>query len=145
VVGDGPLLARLQAAAPANVEFTGHLPRDALRERLRSARAFLFVAVEDFGIAPVEAMACGTPVIALRRGGVAETVLGLESENPTGVFMEEQSAAAVVDAIGRFEAQESRIKPAACRARAEKYAAARFRREFTEFVAGACAQWHAQP
>ena len=67
VVGDGPEYARLKARAGPNVELCGYLSAEGLRDRLQRARAFLFVAVEDFGIAPVEAMACGTPVIALRR------------------------------------------------------------------------------
>lgn len=141
VVGDGPQYARLKAAAPANVELTGHLPAAALRDRIRHARAFLFATVEDFGMAPVEAMACGTPVVALRRGGAAETVAGLESEAPTGVFFEEQSVTAVVDAVRTFEAHRQRISAAACRVRAERFSAARFRAEFTDFVTGSYAQW----
>jgi len=141
VVGDGPQLARLRAAAPANVTFTGYLPAAGVRDRIRGARAFLFAAVEDFGMAPVEAMACGTPVIALRRGGAAESVAGLESEAPTGVFFEEQSVAAVVTAVRMFEEQGTRISAAACRARAERYSAARFRSEFTDFIAKAWAGW----
>jgi len=141
VVGDGPQLARLRAAAPANVTFTGYLPAAGVRDRIRGACAFLFAAVEDFGMAPVEAMACGTPVIALRRGGAAESVAGLESDAPTGVFFEEQSVAAVVDAVRMFEEQGTRISAAACRARAERYSAARFRGEFTDFIARAWAGW----
>ncbi len=92
-------------------------------------------------MAPVEAMACGTPVVALRRGGAAETVAGLESEAPTGVFFEEQSVAAVVDAVRTFEDHRQRISAAACRARAERFSATRFRTEFTDFVTGSYAQW----
>lgn len=134
VVGDGPEYARLKARAGANVELCGHLPAESLRDRLQRARAFLFVAVEDFGIAPVEAMACGTPVIALRRGGAPETVAGLESESPTGVFFDEQSAAAVVRAVRSLEENAQRITAQACRARAERFSAARFRAEFMDFV-----------
>ena len=141
IVGEGPDYARLKNEAGANVEFAGRLSREALRERLRRARAFLFTAVEDFGIAPVEAMACGTPVIALARGGAAETVAGLDAAAPTGVLFAEQSAAAVARAVREFEANAQRVAAAACRARAERYSAARFRAEFSRFVAGKYAAW----
>jgi glycosyltransferase involved in cell wall biosynthesis len=141
VVGDGPEAARLRALAGPNVEFTGRLPPGQLRERLQRARAFLFAAVEDFGIAPVEAMACGTPVIAYGRGGAAETVAGLEAAAPTGVLFGEQSAAAVVRAVQEFEAQSPRITAQACRARAERYSVANFRAAFTDFVGRKVAAW----
>ena len=141
IVGDGPDHARLKAAAGNNVEFAGRLPRAQLRERLQRARAFLFAAVEDFGIAPVEAMACGTPVIALARGGAAETVVGLDATEPTGVLFAEQTAAAVAQAVRSFEEHERRIRAQACRARAERFSAARFRAEFTGFVTRKYAAW----
>jgi glycosyltransferase involved in cell wall biosynthesis len=143
VVGDGPELAKLRAGAPANVEFAGRLPQEKLLDRLQRARAFLFAGVEDFGIALVEAMACGTPVIALRRGGGAETVAGLDAAEPTGVFFEEQSAAAVAAAVREFEAQAHRISAAACRRRAEGYGAPRFRSEFMAFVERRWREWRA--
>ncbi|HTP62151.1 MAG TPA: glycosyltransferase [Burkholderiales bacterium] len=145
IVGDGPDGARLKALAGSNVEFAGRLPRDQLRERLQRARAFLFAAVEDFGIAPVESMACGTPVIALRRGGAAETVAGLEAAAPTGVLFDEQSAPAVARAVREFEQSGDRISTEACRARAERYSAARFRTEFMDFVTSRYAQWRPRP
>ena len=141
VIGEGPELKRLRALAPANVELLGHQPAAALLEHMQRARAFLFAAVEDFGIAPVEAMACGTPVIALRRGGAAETVKGLDADAPTGVFFEEQSAAAVVAAIQTFEGNRQRITEAACRRQAERFSAPRFRIELTGFVEKSYARW----
>lgn len=141
VIGDGPEYARLKADAPANVELLGHLPHEAVQERVKRARAFLFASVEDFGIAPVEAMACGTPVIALRRGGAAETVTGLDGDEPTGVFFEEQTAESVAAAVRSFEQNSHRILAAACRRRAEGFAAQRFRVEFAAFVAQKYAEW----
>ena len=141
VIGGGPEYANLKAAATANVELAGHLPAESVVSHLQRARAFLFAAVEDFGIAPVEAMACGTPVIALRRGGGAETVAGPESGEPTGIFFEEQSAAAVAAAVEEFENRSPAISAEACRRRALGFSAERFRGEFTAFVERAYADW----
>jgi glycosyltransferase involved in cell wall biosynthesis len=141
VVGEGPDLAMLRARAPANVEFAGFLQPARLLERLQRARAFLFAGVEDFGIAPVEALACGTPVIALRKGGAAETVTGLDSEEPTGVFFDEQAPHAVAAAVRTFEGNSRRFSAAACRRRAEMFSAARFKSEFAAFVARRYAEW----
>ena len=74
MAGDGPEADRVRRAAGSNVEFVGKVPAERLRELLRGARAFVFAAEEDFGILPVEAQACGTPVIAFGRGGSLETV-----------------------------------------------------------------------
>jgi len=99
LAGDGPGRKKLQARAPANVQFLGHIDRNALREELRSARAYLFAAEEDFGLAPLEAMACGTPVIAFGRGGVWETL----RDAPDCVFFGEQTPGCVSEAVIRFE------------------------------------------
>jgi len=141
VIGGGPELARLRALAPVNVRLLGYQPDAAVLEHMQRARAFLFPAMEDFGIAPVEALACGTPVIALRGGGAAETCAGLDSEQPTGVFFEEQSAAAIVEAVKAFEAVGGRISSEACRARAERFSAARFRTEMRAYVEDRYAAW----
>lgn len=141
VIGDGPELKRLRSRAPANVQVLGHQPDATVLEYMQTAKAFVFAAIEDFGIAPLEALACGTPVIALRRGGAAETCAGLDSEAPTGVFFEEQSVAAVVSAVETFEASGSHISVEACRRRAEGFAAPRFRSEFRAFVEKTYAGW----
>ena len=141
VIGDGPELRRLRSLAPANVALLGHQPPSAVLKHMQRAQAFVFAAIEDFGIAPVEALACGTPVIALRRGGAAETCIGLDGEHPTGVFFEEQSAAAVVAAVKTFEENASRIRAESCRARAEQFSASRFRGELSAFVTRKYADW----
>jgi glycosyltransferase involved in cell wall biosynthesis len=136
VIGDGPDEAKVRAAAGLNVELVGRLSREEVRSYLRRARAFVFAAEEDFGIAPVEAQACGTPVIAFGRGGVMETVRGLDSATPTGVFYAEQTAEALAEAVRRFEALTRPISAEACRANALRFGAEIFRERFRSFVEG---------
>lgn len=99
VVGIGPDEARLRTLAGPNVEFLGRVSDDAVSELLANCRAFLFPGEEDFGITPLEAMACGRPVIALRAGGALETVV----ENFTGVFFNEPTVEAFIGAVERLE------------------------------------------
>jgi len=136
VIGDGPDFAKARAKAGPNVELLGFASNDVLRDHLQRARAFVFAAEEDFGIAPLEAQACGTPVIAYGRGGALETVrgLGVVQERPTGVFFAEQSVAAVVEAVLHFERDGAAIAPEVCRDNALRFAPERFREEFTAFV-----------
>ncbi|MQQ36215.1 glycosyltransferase [Pseudomonas sp. SZ57] len=136
MIGDGPDLAKAQAIASqvSNVTLLGFQPSNVLLEHMRSARAFVFAAEEDFGISPVEAQACGTPVIAFAKGGVMETVRGLDHPQPTGVFYRQQTVASLIAAIGEFEAAQSRISPEACRANAERFSVARFEQEIKAFV-----------
>ncbi|MGE4533524.1 glycosyltransferase [Halomonas sp.] len=131
VIGDGPerkRLARLAEGA-ANIELLGYQTDDVLVERLRRARGFVFAAEEDFGILPLEAQACGTPVIAFGRGGARETVIGAEAECPpplgaTGVFFAEQSAASLNLAVDT--AEHHTFDPQACRRQAERFAVEAF-------------------
>ena len=101
---------RVRAGGAANIEFLGQQPFEVLRDRLRRARAFVFAAEEDFGIAPLEAQACGTPVIAYGKGGALETIRPTGGADPTGLFFENQTAGSLVDAVGRFE-RESGLHP----------------------------------
>jgi glycosyltransferase involved in cell wall biosynthesis len=99
---------------------------------MRTARGFVFAAEEDFGIVPVEAQACGTPVIAFGRGGARETVRPLGEARPTGTFFMEQSPEALAQAIAQFE--RGRVDPADCRAQAMKFAPGEFDRTLRAFV-----------
>ncbi len=137
IVGDGPDAAKIRFAAGANVTLVGRQARPALRDYLRRARAFVFAAEEDFGIAPVEAQACGTPVIAYGAGGALETVRAAPFPTPTGIFFEEQSAEAIADAVRRFEAVEPAITEEHCRANAERFDGAKFRKQIRDFVGAA--------
>jgi glycosyltransferase involved in cell wall biosynthesis len=135
IVGDGPEMAAVRAAAGRNVEILGHLPQARMKQEMQAARAFVFAAREDFGIVPVEAQACGTPVIALGQGGTAETVRPLGMARPTGLWFHEQSVAGLVAALDRFEAEGAEIRPEDCRANALGFSAARFRRALAASLA----------
>lgn len=136
VIGDGPERKAIAAAARghANIELRGRVEDAELAAAMGAARAFMFAAEEDFGIAPLEAQACGTPVIAYGRGGVRETVRGLDAAQPTGVFFNEQTEDALIAAVERFEREGHVITPQACRANAERFSPERFHREFSALV-----------
>jgi glycosyltransferase involved in cell wall biosynthesis len=103
VIGEGPDFKKVSKLASHNTILLGFQPFDVLKKYLAEAKAFVFAAEEDFGILPVEAQACGTPVIAFGKGGALESVV----ENKTGMFFHEQSAAAIKEAVERFEINES--------------------------------------
>jgi glycosyltransferase involved in cell wall biosynthesis len=130
VIGAGPLLKECVAVAPSNVQVLGYQPDEVLRYYLMRARAFIFAAEEDFGIAPVEAQACGTPVIAFGRGGATETVI----DGETGLFFYEQTSEAIVKAVDEFELCRSKFDRNRIRQNAERFSTARFYSEFREFV-----------
>jgi glycosyltransferase involved in cell wall biosynthesis len=140
VIGEGPENDRIQAIAGANVRLLGRVPDHERNTWLARARAFVFAAEEDFGIAPLEAQAHGTPVIAFARGGSLETIRGLDDRSPTGVLFEEQTASSISQAIRTFEAQESRILPDACRDNAARFSLLRFNKEFDDLLQ---ARWQA--
>jgi glycosyltransferase involved in cell wall biosynthesis len=134
VIGDGPDAPRLRALGAGNIEFMGRQPFEVLRDQLRQARAFVFAAEEDFGIAPLEAQACGTPVLAYGRGGVVETIRDLDDPQPTGILFPEQTVSSLTHAVERFEREGGQIGSEACRQNALRFAPARFRRELMEYV-----------
>lgn len=135
VIGDGPEMARIRAAAGPNVKVLGHQPFSVLKDHMQRAKAFVFAAEEDFGITPVEAQACGTPVIAYGRGGALETVRGLGvMEQPTGAFFYEQTPAAIAEAVRRFDEQAASISAADCRSNAEKFSIENFKRNISDLV-----------
>jgi glycosyltransferase involved in cell wall biosynthesis len=132
VIGTGQEAAKLKALAGPTVQFLGWQSDDAIRDHLRRCTAVLFPAEEDFGIVPVEAQACGTPVIAFGKGGGAETII----DNETGLLFREQSVESVIDAIERFERTKDGFDPAAARRNAEPFGKARYERELFGYVDG---------
>ncbi len=139
VIGDGPDMKRMQKLAGPNVRLLGHQSFDKLRDYMQCAKAFVFAAEEDFGIMPVEAMACGTPVIAFGKGGSLETV----QESLSGLFFESQTAESVISAIERFETHAN-FAPAAVRESVECFHPRRFRENFDEVVQGAWDQFQSR-
>ncbi len=144
VIGEGPEFEKCKVVAGPNVTLMGWQPFDVLKMHMQRAKAFVFAAEEDFGITPLEAQACGTPVIAFGKGAVVETVKGLGAEVPTGVFFYEQTPAAIKAAVEEFEHESPRISPDACRANVIHFAPERFRTEFAEFVEMAWADFQAK-
>jgi glycosyltransferase involved in cell wall biosynthesis len=137
-------MARIRKLAGPNVSLLGFQNDAVLLDHLRRARAFIFAAEEDFGILPVEAQACGTPVIAFGKGGALETVVGLNNTigaKPTGVFFDEQTVPALLSAIARFEAAP--FDPHACRAWAEGFNEKMFRAALQEIAGAAYDDHHA--
>jgi glycosyltransferase involved in cell wall biosynthesis len=134
VIGDGPDYQKIKQKAGKNVEILGYQPSDVLKYYLQRAKAFVFAAEEDFGITPVEAQACGTPVIAYGKGGACETVRGLEEDSPTGVFFYQQDIKSLCEAINLFEEKQKIIHPDNCRKNAERFSVENFRTSFQHFV-----------
>ncbi|WP_119315048.1 glycosyltransferase family 4 protein [Calidithermus terrae] len=128
VIGDGPDFEKVRAKAAPNVRMMGYQPFASLKEHMQRAKAFVFAAEEDFGIIPVEAQACGTPVIAYGKGGALETV----QEGVSGVFFPEQTPRAIIEAVERFEQQT--WTPSAVRQTVEGFGAGRFRQQFKALV-----------
>lgn len=134
VIGDGPEMKAVKAAAGPNVTIMGKQPDAVVVDHLQRAKAFIFAAEEDFGIAPVEAQACGTPVIAYAKGGALETVRGLDGENQTGVYFYEQTPDAIAAAVRHLDQRSEAIDAAACRTNAERFSAPKFDQAFAELV-----------
>ncbi|MDR6349077.1 glycosyltransferase family 4 protein [Pantoea sp. SORGH_AS_0659] len=134
VIGDGSEMAKIKSKATANVEILGYQPNEVMEDYMRRAKAFVFAAEEDFGITPVEAQACGTPVIAFGKGGALETIRPYGEEYPTGLFFYEQSADAIVEAVESFDIIGHDIQPIDCRTNATRFSAERFRKELDIYI-----------
>lgn len=130
VIGDGQDFAKVRALAGPNVTLLGYQDHASLVDTMQRARAFVFAAKEDFGIMPVEAQACGTPVIALAHGGCTETVL----DGRTGVLFPRQTADDIVAAVDRFESNLASFSPSEIRANAERFSEEKFRTSFATLV-----------
>lgn len=134
VIGDGPEFEKIKSKSGSNVELLGYQPFEVLKDYMQRAKAFVFAAEEDFGIIPVEAQACGTPVIAYGKGGALETVVGLDKENPTGVFFKEQTVESICEAVEQFELEKTLFLPINCRDNSARFGMERFINEMSYYV-----------
>ena len=135
VAGGGPLLDRLRRSAPPNVELLGHVPDEQLPTLVAGCRAFLFPQVEDFGIAPVEAMAAGRPVVALDQGGAIDTVRCISAAPaPTGIRYPDPSARGLRRALDDFEQVESHFDPTLIAAWASRFGRDRFESQLSAWL-----------
>ena len=134
VIGDGSEMGKIKSKAARNIEILGYQSNEVMQSTMQKAKAFVFAAEEDFGITPVEAMACGTPVIAYGKGGVLETVKPVGYEAPTGVFFGEQNINSLIGAVNQFESSSDNFLPENCRQRAMYFSTQRFKSEIENYV-----------
>ncbi|WP_297950376.1 glycosyltransferase family 4 protein [uncultured Campylobacter sp.] len=130
VIGDGPDMAKIKSKAGKNVELLGFADDETMANLMGRAKAFVFAAEEDFGITPVEAQACGTPVICFGRGGARETVIDGES----GLYFMEQNTKELLAAVAKFEQNYDKFEPVKIRENSLKFSRARFEAEIKSYV-----------
>lgn len=130
MIGDGPDMKLIRQIDAPNVRVMGYQPFDVLKRNMQFAKALVFAAEEDFGITPVEAMACGTPVIAYGKGGVLETV----KHGKSGLFYHAQTPEAVANAVEAFEARGVGYDAAGVRESVNGFSRERFRKQFRNIV-----------
>lgn len=137
VIGTGPEMENIQKLAKSNISILGWQPSDVVKKYMTAAKAFVYAACEDFGIALVEAQACGTPVIAYGVGGAAETVRDIRSSPPatgTGVLFREQAEAALVEAVKEFETYAGKFDPEYARIHAAQFSPQVFAQRYLDFL-----------
>ncbi len=136
VIGDGPQLKVLRQIAKPNVQVLGWCPDRVVEDYMAKAKAFVYAACEDFGIALVEAIACGTPVIAYGAGGALETVRDIRKhpDSGTGLFFLEQNPTALIEAVQTFEASTAAFNPERSRRAALAFAPKLFGDRYLSFL-----------
>ena len=130
VIGDGPDMAKIKSKAGKNIELLGFADDETMADLMGRAKAFVFAAEEDFGITPVEAQACGTPVICFGRGGARETVL----DGKSGLYFMEQNTKELLAAVAKFEQNYDKFEPTKIRENSLKFSRARFEAEIKSYV-----------
>jgi glycosyltransferase involved in cell wall biosynthesis len=131
IIGDGPEKRKLKKMAKKNIKILGWQPEEITAEYYQNCRAFIFPGEDDFGIAPVEAMSHGKPVLAYRKGGVTETVI----EGKTGEFFNYENPAILADCVRRFRLKPANYyDPKLISEHAQKFSKERFKKEILEFI-----------
>ncbi|MCH9028190.1 MAG: glycosyltransferase family 4 protein [Bacteroidetes bacterium] len=130
VIGKGPELKKIKSIAKENIQVMGYQSPEVLKDYMQKAKAFVFAAEEDFGIIVVEAMSCGTPVIAWNNGGTAETVI----DGKTGIHFSEQTKESIITAINKFETSLNMFDPRVVRSHAEQFSRKIFEENISSFL-----------
>ncbi|MBL1540762.1 glycosyltransferase family 4 protein [Klebsiella pneumoniae] len=134
IIGDGSEIGKVKSKGSKNVEILGYQPNHIMLEHMQNAKAFVFAAEEDFGRIPVEAQACGTPVIAFGKGGSLETIRPLGVDNPTGLFFSEQTIESIISQVNAFERNVEIFEPENCRLNSLRFSSLRFKNEMDNFI-----------
>ena len=149
IVGDGPEKKKLMAQAKSNIQFTGWLSNDKLLHLYQNCEALIFPGVEDFGIVPVEAQACGKPVIALAEGGALETIAGFSSDigknpnsSPSGLFFKNSGAENIAEAVRQF--RQMKFDSDAIRKNSLRFSRAIFDKKIKDFIDESCSVFSAR-
>lgn len=147
VIGDGPDFNKIKELSKPNIELLGFCEKEDVLKLVKKARAFIFAAEEDFGIAPIEAQAAGVPVIAFGKGGALETIIGefpMDNnihEKSTGVFFKNQTSESILGALAYFEKNEVLFDKNTIRKNAERFSIERFEKEFKETIDKLYTNW----
>jgi glycosyltransferase involved in cell wall biosynthesis len=143
VIGDGPQFKQIKKIANnySNIKILGYAKQEVVIDYMQRAKVLVFAAQEDFGLVPIEAQACGTPVIAYGKGGCLETVIPIDNSDkktinlkPTGIFFKEQNIDSLKEAIYYFEKNQKKFTATACRKNVERFSKVIFKKKFKEFV-----------
>jgi glycosyltransferase involved in cell wall biosynthesis len=146
IIGGGSQLEMIRQLAEPHIQVLGWQPYNIVKKYITKAKAFVYAACEDFGIALVEAQACGTPVIAYGKGGALETVKDIRADpqTGTGLFFDVQQPEALIQAVQIFEQLENQIDPENCRFQANKFSPTIFKQSYLQFIEDCHQEWKQQ-
>ncbi|BAZ43044.1 group 1 glycosyl transferase [Chondrocystis sp. NIES-4102] len=143
IIGSGSQLEEIRQLAQSHIQVLGWQPQDIVNKYITKAKAFVYAACEDFGIALVEAQACGTPVIAYGQGGAKETVQDIRTypQTGTGLLFESQNPESLIKAVKTFEQLQNKINPTNCRLQANKFSPTIFNQSYLKFIEDCSKKW----